>query len=145
MFSPLAVVTNVKVEQITENSVRVSWDAISLPEVTRYRVFYSQVESRKRQVIGELMVEVQGRDQTSVVIEDLVISVQYRFQVDAVAVLEGTEFLGERADARDESMLVLTTALQEVWTATRSDDVFILSTFSIVQAWIKLGARAIFN
>ena len=41
MFSPLAVVTNVRVEQLTETSVRVSWDAISLPEVTRYRVFYS--------------------------------------------------------------------------------------------------------
>ena len=106
MFSPLAVVTNVRVEQLTETSVRVSWDAISLPEVTRYRVFYSQVESRN----GELMVEVQGRDQASVVIENLGNSVQYRFQVDAVAVLEGTEFVGERSDARDESMLVLTTA-----------------------------------
>ena len=110
MFFPLAVVTNVRVEQLTETSVRVSWDAISLPEVTRYRVFYSQVESRKRQVMGELMVEVQGRDQTSVVIENLGNSVQYLFQVDAVAVLEGTEFVGERSDARDESMLVLTTA-----------------------------------
>ena len=103
LFSPLAVVTNVRVEQLTETSVRVSWDAISLPEVTRYRVFYSQVESRKRQVMGELMVEVQGRDQTSVVIEDLVSSVQYQFQVVAIAVLEGMEIVGER------SMLALTT------------------------------------
>ena len=89
MFYPLAMVTNVQVEQITENSVRVSWDAISLPEVTRYRVFYSPIESRKRQVMGELMVEVQGREQTSVVIEDLVSSVQYQFQVVAIAVLHG--------------------------------------------------------
>ena len=60
--------------------------------------------------MGELMVEVQGRDQTSVVIEDLVSSVQYRFQVVAIAVLGGMEFVGERSDARDESTLVLTTA-----------------------------------
>ena len=104
------MVTNVRVEQLTETSVRVSWDALSLPEVTRYRVFYSQVESGKRQVMGELMVEVQGREQTSVVIEDLVSSVQYRFQVVAIAVLGVMEFVGERSDARDESMLVLTTA-----------------------------------
>ena len=93
--------TNVRVEQLTETSVRVSWDVISLPEVTRYRVFYSQVESRKRQVMGELIVDAQGRDQVSVVIEDLVSSMQYRFQVVAVAVLGGREFVGERA-AGDE-------------------------------------------
>ena len=110
MFLPLAPVTNIRVEQLTETSVRVSWDAISLPEVTRYRVFYSQVESRKRQVMGELMVEVQGRDQTSVVIENLVSSVQYQFQVVAIAVLGGMEFVGERSVVRDESLLALTTA-----------------------------------
>ena len=60
--------------------------------------------------MGELMVEVQGRDQTSVVIEDLVSSVQYRFQVVAIAVLGGMEFVGERSYVRDESTLVLTTA-----------------------------------
>ena len=53
--------------------------------------------------MGELMVEVQGRDQTSVMIEDLVSSVQYQFQVVAIAVLGGMEFVGER------SMLALTT------------------------------------
>ena len=96
MFPPLAPVTNVRVEQLTETSVRVSWDAISLPEVTRYRVFYSQVESRKRQVEEEMM-DVQGRDQTFVVIEDLVSSAQYQFQVVAIAVLGGMEFVGERS------------------------------------------------
>ena len=60
--------------------------------------------------MGELMVEVLGKDQISVMIEDLVSSVQYRFQVVAIAVLGGMEFVGERSDARDESMLVLTTA-----------------------------------
>ena len=90
-------------------SVRVSWDATSLPEVTRYRVFYSQVESRKRQVMGEPMVEVEGRDQTSVVIENLVSSVQYQFQVVAIAVLGGMEFVGERSVVSEESMLILTT------------------------------------
>ena len=104
---PLAVVTNVRVEQLTDTSVNVSWDAISLPEVTSYRVFYSQVESRKRQVMGELMMEVQGRDQTSVVIEDLVSSVQYRFQVVAEAVLGGMEFTGERSVVGEESMVTL--------------------------------------
>ena len=108
--SPLAVVTNVRVEQITETSVNVSWDAISLPEVISYRVFYSQVESRKRQVMGELMMDVQGGDQTSVVIEDLVRSVQYQFQVLAIAVLGRREFVGERSAVGEESILALTTA-----------------------------------
>ena len=100
--------TNVRVEQLTETSVRVSWDAISLPEVTRYRVFYSQVESTKRQEMGELMVEVQGKEVSSVVIEDLVSSVQYQFQVVAVAVLE--EFVGERSAVGDTATISLTTA-----------------------------------
>ena len=55
--------------------------------------------------MGELMVEVQGRDQTSVVIEDLVSSVQYQFQVVVVA----GEFVGERSAVGEESMLALTT------------------------------------
>ena len=101
--------TNVRVEQLTETSVRVSWDAISLPEVTRYRVFYSQVASRKRQVDEEMM-DVQGGDQTSVVIEDLVSSVQYQFQVLAIAILGGMEFVGERSAVGEESMLALTTS-----------------------------------
>ena len=60
--------------------------------------------------MGELMVKVQGRDQTSVVIEDLVSSVQYQFQVVAIAVLGGMEFVGERSAAGEESMLALTTS-----------------------------------
>ena len=100
MFSPLAPVTNVGVEQLTETSVRVSWDAISLPEVTRYRVFYSQVESRR-----------QVEEETFVVIEDLVSSAQYQFQVVAIAVLGGIKFVGERSVVGEDSMLALTTAV----------------------------------
>ena len=113
------MVTNVRVEQLTETSVTVSWDAITLPEVIRYRVFYSQVESRKRQVMGELMVEVQGRDQTSVVIEDLVSSAQYQFQVVAIAVLGGMEFVGERSVVGDESLHTLTTTAATVSTTCK--------------------------
>ena len=119
MFFPLALVINVQVEQLTETSVRVSWDAITLPEVTRYRVFYSQVESRKRQVMGELMVEVQGRDQTSVVIEDLVSSAQYQFQVVAIAVLGGMEFVGGRSAVGEESMVALTMTAATVSTTCK--------------------------
>ena len=110
--------TNVQAEQLTETSVRVSWDVISLPEVTRYRVFYSQVASRKRQVEEEMM-DVQGGDQTSVVIEDLVSSVQYQFQVVAVAVLGGMEFVGERSVVGDESLLALTTTAATVSTTCK--------------------------
>ena len=113
------MVTNVRVEQLTDTSVRVSWNAISLPEVTRYKVFYSQVESRKRQVMGELMVKVQGRDQTSVVIENLVSSVQYRFQVVSIAVLGGREFTGERSVVGDESLLALTTTAATISTTCK--------------------------
>ena len=97
------MVTNVRVEQLTETSVRVSWDAISLPEVTRYRVFYSQVESREREM-GELTADVR-RDQTFVVIEDVVSSMLYQFQVVAIAELEGMEYVGNRSVVRIDSIL----------------------------------------
>ena len=58
----------------------------------------------------EEMMDVQGRDQTFVVIGDLVSSVQYQFQVVAIAVLGGEEFVGERSAVGEESMLALTTS-----------------------------------
>ena len=97
------MVTNVRVEQLTETSVRVSWDAISLPEVTRYRVFYSPVESRKREM-GELTADVR-RDQTFVVIENLVSSMLYQFQVEAIAEQEGMEYVGNRSVVHIDSIL----------------------------------------
>ena len=98
------MVTNVRVEQLTETSVRVSWDVISLPEVTRYRVFYSQVESRNRQVMGELTADVR-RDQTFVVIEDLASSMLYQFQAVAIAEQEGMEYVGNRSVVHIDSIL----------------------------------------
>ena len=69
--------------------------------------------------MGELMVEVQGREQTSVVIDDLVSSVQYRFQVVAIAILGEREFTGERSAVCGDILISLTTPTSAVPTTSK--------------------------
>jgi hypothetical protein len=88
----------------------VSWNALSnIPEVTGYRVYYSQIVSRKRQA-GELSVDIADRSQNSVVIDDLETAVQYQFQVVTIVMLGGMEFVSNRSLVDETTMLALTTA-----------------------------------
>jgi hypothetical protein len=99
---------DVRVEQVSDSSVRVSWNALdNLPEVTGYRVYYSQKGSRKRQA-GEVSVDITDPSQDSVIIGDLETAVQYQYQVAAIVMLVGMEFIGNRSE---EAVLALTTAL----------------------------------
>jgi hypothetical protein len=93
---------DVEVEQVSDSSVRVSWIPLNnLPEVTGYRVYYSQIGSRKN---------ITDPSQHSVVIGDLNTAVQYQFQVVPVAMLHGMEFVSNRSIVDERVMLALTTA-----------------------------------
>ena len=37
-----AIVVNVEIDMISSTSLRVSWDRLDIPEITRYIVYYSQ-------------------------------------------------------------------------------------------------------
>ena len=54
--------------------------------------------------MGELTADVR-RDQTFVVIEDLVSSMLYQFQVVSIAELEGMEYVGNRSVVGIDSIL----------------------------------------
>ena len=70
---------NVEVEVVSDSSVRVSWDRIALPEITGYRVYYSETGSEE-----EVFVTVPS-SADSVVVGDLLNDVEYQFQVAAIA------------------------------------------------------------
>ena len=98
------MVTGVMVEQLTATSVRVSWDEIPVDGIT-YRVYYSQTGNRKRQSTEMSMDSTTN----SVDIDGLDSNVEYQFQVVATAVVNGETIVGERSEANDDSMLVVTT------------------------------------
>lgn len=81
--------------QLSDTSVRVSWDGIdNVPELTGYRVYYTQTGRQ----VEEMSVTISAR-QTSVVFVELVIYVEYQFQVVALAKLRGREFVGNKLGA----------------------------------------------
>lgn len=97
LLNHTAAVSNVRVESLSSAAVRVSWETIDLPGVIGYRIFYSQTEENsKRQSQGESMVDVPASENV-VNVSGLLSSVDYQFQVVALAELEGVEVLGSRA------------------------------------------------
>ena len=89
------MVMNIRVEIETSSSARVSWDAINIPGISGYIVYYSLTGNRKRQ--AEQSVDVPGSSATTVLIEDLVNGAEYQFTVVALANLNGDEITGPRA------------------------------------------------
>ena len=87
------MVVNVELDVISSTSLRVSWDRLDIPEITRYIVYYSQTEN------SEMVASVNVSDsENSVIIEDLMSNIQYQFEVVAVAEVEGDEVMGERSN-----------------------------------------------
>ncbi len=80
---------NIRVEIETSSLARVSWDAINIPGISGYVVYYSLTENRKRQLQAEESVDVPGSSATTVLIEDLVNGAEYQFTVVALASLYG--------------------------------------------------------
>jgi hypothetical protein len=86
----------------------VSWNALSnIPEITGYRVYYSQIVSRKRQA-GERSVDITDPSQDSVIIGNLESSVQYQFQAVAIAILGGMEFVSNRSVVNSDAVVLIT-------------------------------------
>ena len=88
-----AVVMNVRVEELTSTSVRVSWDRIDITEITNYTVYYSATGSKRNEQ------SVTATSQNSVVIGNLLSDVDYQFQVAGVALLYGdVRVMGQRSE-----------------------------------------------
>ena len=85
---------DVRVEILTDTSVRVSWERIlNIPEITHYTVFYSRAG---RQDDHEQYMMNIGKTEDSVVIGNLSGGARsYQFVVVAVATVDNVDILGE--------------------------------------------------
>ena len=78
-------------EVVSATSIQVTWDQLDIPEITGFRVYYSQTGN------SEIIKEVSDSD-NSLIIENLLTDVEYQFQVVAVAKLDGEIIIGERSN-----------------------------------------------
>ena len=93
---------NVRVEQLSATSARVTWDRIAfVQEITGYRVHYGRVGGSDE---GSVTV---AETQNSTDVMDLSTDMQYRFQVVAVAMLGDRSFTGMRSEVNSNSTLAI--------------------------------------
>ena len=88
------MVARALVETLSDTSVNVSWESVTVPGIVRYTVYYRPTDTMGRQ--SEQSVTVPSSE-SSVVIEDLMTGVEYLFQVVATAQLGLQVFAGERS------------------------------------------------
>ena len=112
------------VTSINSTSVNVSWSSVSLLpsdvddyEVS-YKVYYSRVESSKRQGPEEQSVTTTG---TFIVIIRLTPGAQYRFEVTTLAEGNGEIIEGPRSQIDDDSMPVLPPGGTVAWSLTEME------------------------
>ena len=86
-----AKVLNVAVEFLNSTSVKVSWDRLNIPKITRYLVYYTT----QRQMESTVQVIATA---SSVVINNTTINGIYTFQVAAQVVLDGVVIIGTKSD-----------------------------------------------
>ena len=104
-FFPLAIVMNVQVRGLTATSVEVSWDRITdIPGITEYTVYYAPVSSSRKRQDNEQSVTVPSTE-NSVVISGLESTVEYQYQVTAVAMFGGRRLEGDRSPLTDSTSL----------------------------------------
>ena len=94
------------VEPLSDTSVNVSWENVTVPGIVNYIIYYRPTETMRRQ--SEQSVTVHSSD-SSVVIEDLMTNVEYQFRVAATAELGGVIYPGERSPSTQ--VLVVLVAL----------------------------------
>jgi hypothetical protein len=75
------MVIMIRVDVLSANSVRVSWDSIDIPGIANYTVYYSETGNREGQ--SEEGSVIVPSSVNSVVIDGLVTNVEYQFQVAA--------------------------------------------------------------
>ena len=99
---PAAVVMRLMVEQVSDSSVRVSWESINNPMIINYTVYYLLIGSCKEEnnvTIPSSMNSIVIRNLTGSVITD------YQFQVAATAEINGEVIMGERSEVRKSEMV----------------------------------------
>ncbi len=89
-----ARVMNVEVEVVSDDSIRVSWDSIGLPEITGYVVHYSP--TRGDSVIEEHTVKLSNIN--SVLLGCLMTEIEYLVQVTGLAKVDGDLIIGDSAN-----------------------------------------------
>ena len=90
------MVMNVKVEVVSAGSVKLSWDSHDISEITGYIVYYSQTGNTQS-------VNVTS-SANSVLIDGLMNSVEYLFQVAAIAEMDEDVVIGERSQLHTVSI-----------------------------------------
>ena len=78
-------------EVLSATSVQVSLDRLDIPEITGYKVYYSQTGNSE-------MVNTLPSSENSLIIENLLTDMEYQFQVVAVVELDGDVVMGERSN-----------------------------------------------
>ena len=90
---------------LSDTSVEVTWDPLPITTgIVGFRVYYSQVQSRKRQS-EERFEDVDGLV-SSATITGLSPGVQYQFQVVVRARLSGQIFEGERSEVVSKDFMI---------------------------------------
>lgn len=104
-----AIVRNVLANPLSASSVTVSWDSVDIPEISGYTVYYSQnnimIGSSSDQERQSITVP---SSINYVVIEGLLVNVEYQFQVVVVAEIDREVFMGET------SVLTMTAAVLSI-------------------------------
>ena len=91
----VAKVKNVVLEVLAADAVRVSWDKLNLPGITKYHVYYRPKDETKKQ--PETEVQVPGNN-TSVFINKTFDAGLYVFEVVAQQQVGGQNVVGLRSD-----------------------------------------------
>ena len=106
IFLPVAIIVmNVIVAVLSDTTVQVSWDRLDVPEVTGYIVYYSQT-GNSEMVTAEQSVNISNSN-ASVIIDNLINSTLYQFEVVAVADLNGDVVIGQRSPTSSTIVLLL--------------------------------------
>jgi hypothetical protein len=92
LLAYLAKQVKVDVEIVSATSVLVSWVGIDIPETTEYTVYYQRED--RNEPYGPIIVPSSNY---SVVIEDLVNNMEYKFQVEAMFMVDGGAIRGQRS------------------------------------------------
>ncbi len=109
------MVMNVGVEMVSGDSVRVSWDSVDFPRITRYSIYYRQTDSEEIENSDTVSNTV-----NSILIENLTANVEYQFQVAAIAEVDGEVFVGQRSTINAMSILTVINMIPEgtLWTSS---------------------------
>ena len=98
---------NMEVMVVSGSSVRVSWDSVDLPEITGYIIHYSQVTDSMEAMIIEQSVTLFSTDTSFILENHLEADVEYQFELQAVAEINGIVYAGNRSVLTNTSFAIV--------------------------------------